>query len=110
MMRMRHLLSLTLAFLAIQVFGSRATAGPLLDWFCPNDCPPPSYSPARFWAPAAARVHDFCHGPKIPVYPPDRHPEIPPTFTILKYPCPAALPAATIIEPPTPPADSKFKY
>jgi hypothetical protein len=28
------------------------------------------------------------------------HPEIPPTYTILKYPCAATDPAATVIQPP----------
>ena len=78
--------------------------------FCRGDCPPPSYSPLRYWTPGLARLHDDCHGPKLNVYAPDRHPEIPPTVTILKFPCPAALPGATIIEPPTPPPTSRFRY
>jgi hypothetical protein len=86
-----------------------ATAGPILEWFgC--DCPPPEfYSPYRYWTPGLARLHDKCHGPKTNVYPPDRHPEIPITFTILRFPCPAVDPAATLIEPPTPPAESRSK-
>ena len=89
---------------------STASAGPLLDWLGLGDCPPPSYSPCHFWSPAPVRLHDKCQGSGLNVRAPDRHPEIPPTFTILKYPCPAAFSAATIIEPPTPPPESTFKY
>jgi hypothetical protein len=94
-------------------FGSvrSASAGPFFDWLCPyHDCEKPWYSPARYWAPAAARLNDIVHGPKLSVYPPDRHPEITPTYIIIKYPCPYSDPGATIITPPTPPATSKFKY
>jgi hypothetical protein len=89
----------------------KANAGPIKDWLCPGgDCPSPSYSPFRYWAPRLARVHDATHGPRLSVYAPDRHPEISPTFTILRFPCPAVDPAATLIEPPTPPASSRFRY
>ncbi len=87
-----------------------ASAGPLKDLFCGGDCAAPSYSPWRYWAPRAARVDDNLHGPRLSVEAPDRHPEIPATFTILKFPCPAVAPAATIIEPPTAPATSRFRY
>ena len=87
-----------------------ASAGPLIDYFFPGLHSGSSYSPFRYWAPGAARLSDDIHGPKLSVYPPDRHPEIPPTYLILKYPCPAVPPAATIIEPPTPPAESRFRY
>ena len=46
----------------------------------------------------------------LSVYAPDRHPEIPPTYTTLRFTHPAVYPAATLIEPPTAPATSRFKY
>ena len=90
--------------------GSTARAGPLLDWLGRPYDPPPSYSPLRYWAPGVARVGDCIHGPRLNVYAPDRHPEIPPTTVILEYAHPAVPPGATLIEPPKPPATSKFRY
>jgi hypothetical protein len=110
MMRMR---SLTLAALVLAVglvTASTASAGPIMDWLFPDDGPTPSYSPLRYWAPAVGRVHDNHSGPKLDVYAPDRHPEIAPNYTILKFPCPPVTPEATIIEPPTPPAESRLRY
>src|SRR5947209_1703432 len=98
------------ALLLIAGIANTASAGPFLNWLAPGDGQPTSYSPLRFWAPGAARVSDQIHGPKLSVYAPDRHPEIPPTYTILTFPCPAVPPGATIIEPPTPPPESRFKY
>jgi len=87
-----------------------ASAGPIWDWLCGN-CPPPEhYSPARYWTPGLARINDYCHGPKISVYAPDRHPEIPPEYQVLSFPCPPVLPAATFIPVPTAPAESRFEY
>src|SRR5205823_3670583 len=88
-----------------------ALAGPFSDFFghAAGDNVN-SYSPLRYWAPAVARVSDNIHGPKIDVYAPDRRPEIPPTFIVLPFAHPAVEPGATIIEPPTPPATSRFKY
>jgi hypothetical protein len=88
---------------------STVRAGPVADWFSCGDSSE-YYSPARYWAPGAARVYDKCHGPKLSVYAPDRHPEIPATCIILKYPCRFAAPATTIIASPTPPATSAFHY
>ena len=87
-----------------------ASAGPILDWFFPDDTPAPAYSPLRYWAPAAGRAYDNHHGPKVSVHAPDRHPEIAPTCTILTFPCPAVAPAATLIRPPTAPPESRFRY
>ncbi len=109
MVRIRRLALAVLVVAAGLVAGSPVGAGPLKDFFCPCDCPPPDYSPLHYWTPGLVRLHD-AHGPKLGVYAPDRHPEIPPTYTILKFPCPAVDPAATLIEPPTPPATSRFKY
>ena len=85
---------------------SAASAGPSLTWLGFGDDPPPSYSPARFWAPGAAKLNDDIHAPRMPVYAPDRHPEIPPTHAILKYPTSIALPKETINQRPTAPATS----
>jgi hypothetical protein len=97
---------------AVLLGASAADAGSFWCWLCgKDDCPPPaSYSPARYWAPGAARINDYCHGPKISVDAPDRHPEIPVDFVILTFPCPPALPAETFIPVPTPPPESKFRY
>jgi hypothetical protein len=87
---------------------SSASAGPF-GWIFPNESQPNSYTPWYTWAPRAERVHDL-HGPKLDVYPPDRHPEITPEYNILRFPCPAVDPAATLIERASPPASSKFRY
>jgi hypothetical protein len=49
-----------------------------------------------------ARISDCVHRPRLCACSPDTHPEIPPTYIILKYPCRAADPAATLI--PLPPS------
>jgi len=72
--------------------------------------PPPSYSPFRYWLPGLARCYDRHCGAKLNVYPPDRHPEIVPFCVILGYPHPAVDPAATLIERPKPPPESRFRY
>jgi hypothetical protein len=73
---------------------SAARAGGLIDWLCHRDCPAPSYSPARYWAPHAAWTYDCLCGPKLSVYAPDRHCEVPATSIIARYPCPPVEPAA----------------
>ncbi len=86
-----------------------ASAGPF-GWLFPSESQPNSYSPLRYWAPRAERVNDIVHGPKIDVYAPDRHPEIPRTFGSIYFPCAAADAASTLIQHPSPPATSKFRY
>jgi hypothetical protein len=110
MHRIRRLTLAALVVCAGLLPTSAASAGPIKDWFCGGDCPAPSYSPFRYWAPRAARVNDDCHGPKLDVYAPDRHPEIPPTYDILRFSCPAVDPASTLYVPPTAPATSRFRY
>jgi hypothetical protein len=83
-----------------------ADAGPILTWLGFGDDPPPVYSPARFWAPGAAKVHDDLFAPRVGVYPPNRHPEIPPTHDIKRYPTSIALPKETINQRPAAPATS----
>jgi hypothetical protein len=97
-------------FLAGTVSAPTAHAGPVLGWLFPGVGAGNSYSPFRYWAAGAAHLSDDIHGPKMSVYPPDRHPEIEPTYVILQFDHPAVDPGATIIQPPTPPATSRFKY
>ncbi len=85
---------------------SSAHAGPILDWLGLGDNPPSSYSPMRHGQPNVARVNDHIHGPKLNVYSPDRHPEVPPTSAIIRYPSAIASPADTIYERPVPPPTS----
>lgn len=86
---------------------SRASAG-ILDCLC--CCQKPTYSPVQYWAPAAVRIHDAACGPKLGVYAPNRYPDIPLDYTILKYRCPPAFPAETIIEAPLAPPTSQARY
>ena len=110
-MWVRNVTLTALVFAAGLLTANSAAAGPLLNWCGLGDNAQPSdYSPFRYWTPALARVHDYFHGPKISVYPPDRHPEIPPTVTILRFSQPAPAPAATLIPPTSPPPESRFHY
>jgi hypothetical protein len=93
---------------ALLLAPASAKAGPLLDWLH-HTCPRPTYSPFRYWAPGGAYIYDCVHGPRLSVYATNLHPEIPPSFIILKYPCPPADPAATLIPVPTPPPESKSR-
>ncbi len=86
------------------------SAGPIADWLGCGDCPPPAYSPARYWAPRLARLYDCLHGPRQPLYATNLHPDIPPNTYVLNYPCPPAAPAQTLIPVPTPPSTSRFQY
>src|SRR5262245_42182867 len=110
MIRMRQCLMAAVVLLAGLVPAGTAKAGPLLEWLGFDHFPPPSYSPCHYWAPTAVRVKDCLHGVRLNVYAPDRHPEIKPTYAVLPFPCQTANPAATIIERPTPPAESAFRY
>jgi hypothetical protein len=79
------------------------------DGYGKSHCPPPAYySPFRYWAPTLARVYDCLCGPTISVRAPDRHPEVPPTFSVLAYPCPPVLPELTLQKLPTPPDTSRI--
>lgn len=59
-------------------------------------CPHTSYSPLHYWTPALYRLHACLHGPKAPTYAPDRFPCVPPTYKIIRYPCPAVDPATLV--------------
>jgi hypothetical protein len=86
--------SVALLLTSLLALPSAASAGHFFDWLCHRDCPAPSYSPARYWAPHVARTYDCLCGPKLSVYASDRHPEVPPTDVISRYPCPPVDPAA----------------
>lgn len=88
-----RILSAALLLALLLALPSTAGADGVLDWLCHRDCPKPSYSPARYWVPHAARTYDCLCGPKLDVYPPDRHPEVAPTYVISPYPCPPVDPA-----------------
>jgi hypothetical protein len=109
MVRRDRLKFATLAIFAAFLSADAAAAGPLWDRLFPDDGPTPSYSSARYLAPGVAHLHDNKHGPKLSVYAPDPT-DIVPDVLMLKYRCPAASPGDTLITPPTPPADSKFRY
>jgi hypothetical protein len=98
-------LALTAFATALALVPANQVRADFWDWFHHSESPP-FYSPFRYWTPALARAHDYCHGPKINVYAPDRYPEVPADFIILKFPCQAVDPAATIIWPPTAPPTS----
>jgi hypothetical protein len=104
----RRMLAL-IVLVAVGATASTANAGPF-GWLFPSESQPNSYSPARYWTPGPAKFSDDIHGPRIDVYAPNRHPEIAPTYSNLKFPCPSADPAATLIERPSPPVTSKFRY
>jgi hypothetical protein len=107
MARLRRLGLAGLVLVTGLVPATTARAGPLWNWL--HGCPPPSYPPIRYWAPAVAHANDDIHGPKINVYAPDRHPEIPPAFEVLPYRCPPVAPALTLIDVPTPPPTSRAR-
>ena len=110
MSRLRRLWAAALLLALALVPAGRASAGPVADWLGCGSCPPPDYSPARYWVPGLAYLSDCFHGPRLPMHAPDQHPEIPPSAYILKYPCPPAAPAETLIPRPTPPETSRFQY
>jgi hypothetical protein len=87
-----------------------ASAAFFEDWFSYHDCPKPSYSPLRYWAPEVLIVPDCIHGSHLSVYAPNRHPEIPASTINLRFRCPPAAPPETFVPVTTPPETSRFKY
>jgi hypothetical protein len=53
-----------------------------------RDCPGSSYSSVHYWAPQLYRVYACRYGPKMNTYAPDRHPEIEPSFKLVRFRCP----------------------
>jgi len=110
MTRIHRLTVIGLVLVGGLMSAGRVSAGPLADWLGCGNCPPPDYSPLRYWTPGAARVYDCVHGSRLSMYATNLHPDIPPTTYILEYPCPPADPAQTLIPIPTPPPTSRFRY
>jgi hypothetical protein len=109
MIQVRRLAFAALVLGVGQLLSSKASAGHFWDWLTQPPCPSPTYSPFRYWTPSAAHFYDDTHGPMYAPRAPLTHPEIPPTYTVLKYKrrCPAQEPAATVVPVPIPPATSK---
>jgi hypothetical protein len=74
-------------------------AGPILDW-CGwgKDCPRPSYSPLHYWTPSLYTCYAYHHDQRGVYATQYRYPEVPNSYRIIRYPCPAAPP-----EPPPAP-------
>jgi hypothetical protein len=82
------------AILGMSVFLLSATAGaepPLRNRCRGGDCPRSAYSPLHYWAPTWIRVRDCIRQPSVTSHLEIR-PEIPPTYQIIRYPCPEADP------------------
>ena len=94
---------------AVTFSASSASASPFWDWLFTHDEPPAYYSPARYLAPTAARVNDHIHGPRISVYAPDRHPEIPPTVITIPSSTPAQQPSESLVPAPVAPVTSRAR-
>jgi hypothetical protein len=105
MFRKRKLITVAIVVAAGLTSAPRAQAGPILDWLGLGNDAPSSYSPLHFWAPNVTRTADH-FGPRVSIYAPERHPEVPPTTSVQTYPTSVATPAETLIFPPTPPATS----
>ncbi|OWK35090.1 hypothetical protein [Fimbriiglobus ruber] len=103
MTRIRGLMLMGVAAGMALAAAGGATAGPPGNG---SDSDQSSYSPLRYWAPWLARGKDHCNGPKLSMYPPDRHPESPPLVLRLTYQKRTAPPEATIIDRPSAGADS----
>lgn len=52
------------------------------------------YSRCHYWTPALYRLHACLHGPKPAFDTPDRYPDVPPRYQIIRYRCRAVAPAA----------------
>jgi len=72
----------------------RGNAGPLLDnlMYRKAHCPPTSYSPCHYWTPTLERVCAHFRG-GVSMYAADLHPDVPPSYRVSTFPCPAVKPA-----------------
>ena len=95
--------------LAVMLMSSAPSnaAGPILTWLGFGDDPPNTYCPGYYLAPTMTKLCDDVHGPRVGVYAPDRHPELPPTYNDLRFLISPAPPATTLVPVPIPPATSK---
>jgi hypothetical protein len=70
-----------------------------------HGCPAPSYSAFHYWTPSFYRIRGYLNPhPQPSPYPPERHPDVSPSFQILRFPCPAAEPSAQYPRFDQPPA------
>ena len=77
-----------LASLLLPAAGRAGT--PLLgfhQWDDPHSCPPSTYSPWHYIAPAFDRVRAFCHPTNRYTYAVDRYPGVPLQFNPIPYKC-----------------------
>jgi hypothetical protein len=62
------------------------------EWACADhayrDCPRSCYSCVHYWAPTLYKINYCFHGRRMNTYAPDRHPEIEPSFKMVRFPCP----------------------
>jgi hypothetical protein len=79
-----------LACLVLMV-GFLAPATSRAGWFHDKDCQPSSYSRFHILTPQLWRLRAH-HGPKVELYAPLVHPEVPNSYQVLPYPCPYAYP------------------
>jgi hypothetical protein len=90
------ILVMTLVLTVSLLLPGEGTAGPLVDHLLgrQTDCPPTSYSPCHYWTPTLYRLQCYCHNtsPCLWQFPPGPSPEVPPSYRITKYPCPAVNP------------------
>jgi len=87
-----------LAALVLLALSPRARADSALG---PGTRPAPEcsgccYSPCHYWAPGLYRFWADLFGPKMNQYAPNRYPQIPPTYRIIRFPGPCAAPAAPL--------------
>jgi hypothetical protein len=72
----------------------RGTAGPFLDaCFHKSDCPPTHYSCLHYWAPSLYTYYAYHHDLRGYYDKPDRYPQVPNDYRIIKFPCPGVEPA-----------------
>ena len=77
---------------SVLIVGLLAPATSRAGWFHRKECEPSSYSCIHYLAPQLWRLHAH-HGPKLDVYAPLVHPEVPNSYRITPFPCPYADPS-----------------
>ena len=71
MVEIRRLMAGGVVFTVGLAWAAPAHAGPIWNWICGNDCPPPDYSECRYLTPTLARGYDCVKGPHVMVVLPD---------------------------------------
>ena len=75
-----------------------ASAGPYVNVMQPCDCPPNHYSAFHVLTPSAWRWAAWCQGPCRYTFAKNKHPEIPPTYQVIRYHCPSVNPLQFSLE------------